>query len=76
MIAESICNELKSKLNNEILSGKVHSIFQNALNIILDDNSFITLITIDKPMAPQAIRLIVKSFLDYELEKEIKKKRS
>lgn len=72
MIAESICKELKRKLNSNNLTGIVHSIFENALNIITNDNSFITLITIDKPMAPQAIKLKTTSFLDYELEKDMK----
>ncbi|MGD9567902.1 MAG: DUF2877 domain-containing protein [Sedimentibacter sp.] len=73
MIAESICKELKHKLDNNNLTGTIHSVFQNALNIIVNESDFITLITIDKPIAPQAIRLFdVTSFLDYELEKEMK----
>lgn len=73
MIAESICEELKRKINNNNLTGIIHSIFQNAVNIVTKDDNFITLLTIDKPMAPHAIRLFdVKSFLDYELDKETK----
>ncbi|NLK64301.1 MAG: DUF2877 domain-containing protein [Tissierellia bacterium] len=72
MVAESICEELKTILKNDNLIGKIHSVFQNAINIISNDNHFITLITIDKPMAPQAIRLFdIKSFLNYEIEKEM-----
>lgn len=72
MIAESICKELKIKLNNN-LTGTVHSVFQNALNILTDDNDFITIITIEKPMGPQAIRLYsVTSFLDYGLVRNMK----
>lgn len=73
MIAESICKELKIKLNNNNLTGIIHSVFKNALNIMTYDNDFITLITIDKPMAPYAVRILgVKSFLDYELKKDMK----
>ncbi|MDF2949862.1 MAG: hypothetical protein K0R07_1906 [Sedimentibacter sp.] len=73
MIAESICEELKNKINNNNFTGIVHSIFQNAVNIITNDNNFITLLTIYKPMAPHAIKLFdFTSFLDYELEKETK----
>lgn len=73
MFAESISEELARKLDNNKFTGKVHSVFKNALNIITNDNSFITLITIDKPMAPHAIRLFdVTSFLNYELEREMK----
>lgn len=74
MIAESICKELKRKLNNNNnLTGKIHSIFQNAVNIITNDNNFITLLTFDKPIAPNAIRLYnVTSFSDYKIVKDMK----
>lgn len=73
MIAESICTDLKRKISKNNITGKIHSVFQNAVNIITDDNNFITLITIDKPMAPHAIRIFDDiSFLDYEFEKEMK----
>ena len=73
MVAESICEELLTILKNDNLSGKTHSVFKNALNIISNDNHFITFITIDKPMAPQAIRLFgIKSFLNYGIKKGMK----
>jgi hypothetical protein len=73
MVAESICEELITILKNDNLSGKTHSVFKNALNIISNDNHFITFITIDKPMAPQAIRLFgIKSFLNYGIKKGMK----
>lgn len=73
MLAESICKELRRKLNNNYLTGKIHSVFKNAVNIITNDNNFITLLTIDKPMAPYAIRLFnFTSFLDYEIENDMK----
>jgi hypothetical protein len=72
MVAESICEELRIILKKDNLIGKIHSIFQNALNIISNENHFITLITADKPMAPHSIRFSdIKSFLDYEMEKEM-----
>ncbi|MDF2675221.1 MAG: hypothetical protein K0R09_3493 [Clostridiales bacterium] len=72
MIAESICKELKIKLNNN-LTGITHSVFENAVNIITNDNGFITILTIDKPMAPYAIKLFnITSFIDYEIEKDMK----
>lgn len=73
MFAESISEELARKLDNNKFTGKVHSVFKNALNILTNDNSFITIITINKPMAPHAIRLFdITSFLNYELEREMK----
>lgn len=73
MIAESICIDLKRKLKDKNLTGVVHSVFNNAVNLIIDNNHFITILSNNKPISPNSIRLFNSaSFLDYGIERDMK----
>ncbi|WFA10111.1 DUF2877 domain-containing protein [Tissierella sp. Yu-01] len=73
MIADSICIELNEHIQNYHLTGIVHSVFDNAFNVLTSDNKFITFLNYSKPMAPNAIRLSRNiSFLDFNIEPNMK----
>lgn len=73
MIADSICVDLNEHIQNNHLTGIVHSVFDNAFNVLTSDNKFVTFLNYSKPMAPNAIRLSRNiSFLDYNIEPNMK----
>lgn len=73
MIAESICIDLERKLKDKNLTGVVHSVFHKAVNLLIDNNHFITILSNNKPISPNSIRLFNSaSFLDYGIERDMK----
>lgn len=45
------------------LNGRVHSVFRHAVNFLLDDNSFVTLMLSGKPLCPEGIVVSPDAFL-------------
>lgn len=63
MIASHICKELYEWILSEEDHGSIHSIFKNTINILTEDNRFISVITSNKPMSPNGIKVdILHSF--------------
>lgn len=64
MIASNICKDIAKIIGNNKITGKIHSIFDNSFNVITDDNSIVTILSPDKSMSPNSIKVIDKmSFL-------------
>ncbi len=65
MNATIICKELYDYIQKNQPKGQVHSIFDNSLNILDENNQFITFLSPNKPMSPNSIKIRENSsFLD------------
>lgn len=52
-----ICQLLFDEINNKKLEFKVHSVFNNAVNFLYDNNKLCTILSASKPMQPYAIKV-------------------
>lgn len=57
MIASHICKTLYEWIYDEEKQGTIHSIFKNTINILGEDNRLISVITGNKPMCPNGIKV-------------------
>jgi len=57
MNVECICIHLLKNIRQNNLTGVIHSVFDNALNILTSNSQFITVLSSSKPMSPNAIKL-------------------
>lgn len=69
MIASNICKDIAKIIENNKIKGKIHSVFDNSFNVITDDNSIATILSPNKSMSPNSIRVIDEiSFLDLDIK--------
>lgn len=69
MNVERICKHLERNINLNRLTGVIHSVFDNAVNILTSDSQFITVLSSSKPMAPNALKLSDNvSFIELGIE--------
>ena len=57
LIAKSIASDLNDTLTSKTVDGIVHSVFDHACNIQLEENNLVTLISPKLPNCPSAIKL-------------------
>lgn len=57
MIASHICKSLYECIYDEEKQGTIHSVFENTINILGEDNRLISVITGNKPMCPNGIKV-------------------
>lgn len=65
-----ICQLLFDEINNKNIEFKVHSVFNNSINLLYNNNGLCTILSKDKPMQPYAIK--VDDFPNFFLEEKIK----
>lgn len=72
MIASQICSRLKEGIDNELIKyGYIHSVFNNACNIISNNNKLITLLLSENNIGPMSVSIDSNySFLEIGLEKD------
>lgn len=57
MYASHICKGLYKWIQEKEQYGEIHSVFKNTINILSEDGRFIPVISMDKPMSPNSIKL-------------------
>lgn len=60
MIASNICKDIAKITKNNKVIGEIHSVFDNSFNVITHDNSIVTILSPDKSMSPNSIKVIDK----------------
>ncbi|MBF8984218.1 DUF2877 domain-containing protein [Lutibacter sp. B2] len=56
MMALQMCRKIKNKMyDEEIINGKVHSVFKTACNIITTDDELISILTCEKFISPMSV---------------------
>lgn len=69
MIASNICKDIANIIENNKMNGKIHSVFDNSFNVITDDNSIVTILSPNKSMSPNSIKVIDEiSFLPLNIK--------
>lgn len=69
----NICNQLQKNIKDNNLSGIVHSVFNSAFNVTTSDNQFVSFLTLNKPISPNAIKISENiSFQDIGIKPKMK----
>lgn len=69
MIASSICKDLTSIIADDKAMGEIQSVYDNSFNVITLDNKMVTILSPNKSMSPNSIKVIEEiSFLSLGIE--------
>ncbi|BEP28841.1 oxamate carbamoyltransferase subunit AllH family protein [Helicovermis profundi] len=74
MNAILVASDLNMLLTNKLkLEGNIHSVFEHAVNILTNDNFFITILTIERDISPMSIIIKENNFLaiDFKVGQEV-----